>query len=706
MNEFSVNKVISDLETGSQYLVLWIDPNNDCGYWYDLSSSSRKPREFKMADIQTAEKNGRYELQDFISTQPILTEATITDTAKQHRDRLWEIIKPAVESEPDIYDRKLRITLLRRVADENNLDPSNLYALLDRYWRSGKTKNAFIPRYANCGAKGKPRKLYRNDGERRNRDASAGKTLTDSDRNHFLSALNKYYLTRNKLSLTVVYEKLLYDFYSIKSENNPNERKLFPPNERPTFRQFEYWYYKNRNIITEQKKRDGERAFELTGRSVVGKSDFGLMGPGAQFQMDATVGDIYLVSQFDRSNLISRPVLYFIIDAFSRMVTGMSVGLEGPSWAGAMMAIANMATDKVTYCKEYGIEITENEWPCRHIPSVLCGDRGELLSKNADNLVNMLGIRITNTPSYRADLKGIVEQHFRTINTNSIALLPGSVKPDMSKRGGHDYRLDAKLDIRQFTQIIIKCVLHYNSHHYMDYFEKSEAMMRDGVETIPIKLWEWGIQNCSGALRSFPEEQVRLAVMPTEKATVTAKGIHFKGMFYSSDRAVRELWFEKARSKRTWQISVSYDPCDMANIYVWDNDYKAHDICWLLDWNGKNAGKCLDEIVYEQRKEKIIAKQLKTSEIEAKVNLNAEIDAIVTEATGMSTGLPQKSKRELVSNIGENRRKERASIRLEGKEAADNDNVVTGIHQAYKLDEDSDPILQMIRGKVEERMKK
>ena len=29
--------------------------------------------------------------------------------------------------------------------------------------------------------------------------------------------------------------------------------------------------------------------------------------------------------------------MYFVMDSYSRMVTGMYVGLEGPSWAGAMM---------------------------------------------------------------------------------------------------------------------------------------------------------------------------------------------------------------------------------------------------------------------------------------------------------------------------------------------------------------------------------
>lgn len=64
---------------------------------------------------------------------------------------------------------------------------------------------------------------------------------------------------------------------------------------------------------------------------------------------------------------------------------------------------------------------------------VILGDRGEMESKNADNLVSMLGVRIENAPPYRADLKGIIEQHFRTINSNATVFLPGRVKPDMAE---------------------------------------------------------------------------------------------------------------------------------------------------------------------------------------------------------------------------------------------------------------------------------
>ena len=221
----------------------------------------------------------------------------------------------------------------------------------------------------------------------------------------------------------------------------------------------------------------------------------------------------------------------FFISTYSRMVTGMYVGLEGPSWAGAMMAIENAASDKVAYCSSYGVTITEDEWPCHHIPTAILGDRGEMESKLADNLVQMLGIRIENAPPYRADLKGIIEQHFRTININALPFLPGKVLPDMSERGGRDYRLDAKLDIRQFTEIIIRCVLYYNNSHCMDYFEKSEQMMQVGVDAVPLELWNFGIRYCSGCLRTGPKDTLRLALMHADKASVTERGIRFKGMY-------------------------------------------------------------------------------------------------------------------------------------------------------------------------------
>lgn len=428
------------------------------------------------------------------------------------------------------------------------------------------------------------------------------------------------------------------------------------------------------------------------------------MGPGSQYQIDATVGDIYLVSQFDRSNIIGRPVMYFVIDAFSRMVTGMYVGLEGPSWVGAMMAIANAASDKTAYCREYGISITEEEWPCHHIPAAILGDRGEMESRKADNLVSMLGIRIENTPPYRADLKGIIEQHFRTINTNATIMLPGRVKPDMAERGGRDYRLDAKLDIRQFTAVIIKCVLYYNNSHYMDSFEKSRQMMEAEVEAVPVKLWNWGIRYCSGALRIMPEEKVRLALMPTDNATVTSQGVRFKGLYYSGKELAEGLWFEKARSKGSYRVKISYDPRDMGEIYVWDKTDGTPFLCSLLDWEEKYSGKQLGEIQYEHEKENVEKKKHQAQETEAKINLGREIDSIIEEAEQMAAPTGSCSKAERLSGIKQNRRDEREYLKKQKAFTTGGSKPVRE-QQVQQESGEVSPVLQMIKRKMEGRIK-
>ena len=47
---------------------------------------------------------------------------------------------------------------------------------------------------------------------------------------------------------------------------------------------------------------------------------------------------------------------------FSRCVVGINISLEGPSWIGASVALTNVVTNKVIYCRDLGIEIGEDEW--------------------------------------------------------------------------------------------------------------------------------------------------------------------------------------------------------------------------------------------------------------------------------------------------------------------------------------------------------
>jgi hypothetical protein len=65
------------------------------------------------------------------------------------------------------------------------------------------------------------------------------------------------------------------------------------------------------------------------------------------------------------------------------------------------------------------------------------------------NLINNLNITIENTSPYRGDFKGIVERFFRTINERIESFLPGAIMKDYRKRGDPDYRLEAKLTLKE-----------------------------------------------------------------------------------------------------------------------------------------------------------------------------------------------------------------------------------------------------------------
>ncbi|WP_240489196.1 Mu transposase C-terminal domain-containing protein [Cohnella thermotolerans] len=282
------------------------------------------------------------------------------------------------------------------------------------------------------------------------------------------------------------------------------------------------------------------------------------------------------------------------------MVTGIYVGLES-SWLSAAMAIANCCEDKVSFCKQYGISIRPEEWEARHLPETILGDRGELFSREVETLIKNLHVKIENTSSYRGDLKSIVERHFRTTNDTVKMMLPGVINPDFRQRGSRDYRLDAKLDLYQFTQIIIRCVLHHNNH-FLPNYPREEMMIADDVESIPSKIWQWGVQFRSGKLREIPKEIVLLNMLPTSEALVTYQGIRFKGLYYSSHTALKERWMEKARNG-TRRVSVSYDPRNLGTIYLRGIGEKGYESCFLLSQYDQFNNRTLEEIEYLQAKE-------------------------------------------------------------------------------------------------------
>ena len=201
----------------------------------------------------------------------------------------------------------------------------------------------------------------------------------------------------------------------------------------------------------------------------------------------------------------------------------------------------------------------------------------------------------------------------------------------------------------------------------MDTYIRDEAMIEDNVPSIPMKIWDWGIANRGGTLRTVPEDVLKLALMPTDIATVTEKGIKFKDMYYVSSEMLKGQAFVRARANGTWRVKISYDPRDLSYIYVHDENLYDYQKCFLADSSNRYKNKALEEIEYLLAVERMQKVKNQETEAQAKTQLIAEIEDIVERAERAyrsETNIIDNDKQR-IRNIRENRRVERAAIRAE-----------------------------------------
>lgn len=620
--------------------ILWISSDYTVAVLIDIYANKSTPIYKNVEDIvNDIEAKSAIIIKDD-PFQVFRNENEISEKEKEIRNKAWEIIKVIAEkeNEPEIFKAQKRAELVKKASGKFGVSNKTVYKYLRRYWQRGKHKNALLPDYKNrkiqerqvTGKKrGRPKKYKDIVGE--------GVNVDEETKRIFRVALNKFYYTKSGNSLNIAYQLMRKEFYAdgYRIDGGIKKPILKPSSEVPTFGQFKYFFYKERNLKKDIYSRKGSKEYLQNYRPILGNSTVEAYGPG-YYEIDATIADVYLVSRYNRNWIIGRPVVYFCIDRFSRMITGLYVGLEGPSWNGAMNALANTVADKVEFCKSYGIAITEGQWPVHHLCDTLMADRGELEGNLAESLISSLHIKVQNSGPYRADAKGIIERNFRIINDKVVKpLLPGAVNPTAG-RGDKNYRLDGVLDLYQMTQILIYSILQHNQS-WLNNYNREEMMISDDIEPVPIKLWNWGIKNRAGLLRSVSEDIVKLNLMPVKKASITESGIRlFGGLFYTSENALKERLFEKARIQGSWKVEVSYDPRNLNYIYIRKGNGKSFEKCYLIDGQEAHKNKSIEELEFLQEMEKLFKKQKEDEQLQSKVDLISQVESIVREAEHMT----------------------------------------------------------------------
>lgn len=434
------------------------------------------------------------------------------------------------------------------------------------------------------------------------------------DEKHMRWALNKFFYTTKKQSLMTAYTMMLKEKYcdisGVLSEGYPS------------FYQFRYFYRKTRKMQNFYISRDGLKNYKRNNRPLTGEGVQEFAPAVGVGMLDATVCDIYLINK--EGNLVGRPILTACIDAYSGLCCGYSLSWEGGVYSlrGLML---NIIADKVAWCKRFGISIQKEDWDCDRLPGTFVTDMGsEYKSENFEQIAE-LGVTVVNLPSYRPELKGLVEKFFDLIQGMYKKHLKGKgvIEPDYQERGAHDYRKDACLTMMDFEKIILHCMIYYNSQRIIENFPYTEDMIDAQVKPYASCIWEWGKSLIGTNLIDVGSRELVLTLLPRTTGRFGRTGLKVNKLRYHCEGYTEQYLTGGI-------VTVAYNPEDVTSVWVVENgEYTEFTLI-----ESRFQGKDLVEVQVMQDGQKSIAKNEMRNNLQAQIDLAQHIEAIVGSVSG------------------------------------------------------------------------
>lgn len=448
---------------------------------------------------------------------------------------------------------------------------------------------------------------------------------------HFRTALNEFKKGRN-MTYEKAYRWMLTRYYSF-TEETPDGLSitLLPATERPTFNQFCYFMKNNLS----QKERDiiKTSAMEVRNNKRLLLSDvmYGVMGPCDRVQMDECEADVSLVAETNPDQSVGRPIVYVMIDVYTRMILAVGISYDNNSVLGMTNCLINLAEDKVEYCAKYGITITQNQWPSGYLPHRILSDRGaEYMSKEAKRICNELNITLEPVPAGTGSLKGSVEQWFHQLQTNQNAALEHNGQ--ISKRHDSKHHKESCLTIDEFTKMLLNFVIFHNTH-VLENYPPEPDMIRENIPLVPASLWKYGCKKYGTPNVIQNIHQYYYSLMLPQNATLDRRGIKCNGLYYlkTDDSDLYTKMYELQDKKE--KINVRIDPRDIGSVYyLKDNKLVQVPLNHMRFGNVGFAGLSLNEWT-------TIRKSLQKQKIENKITkeahriyLDTVIETIVASA--------------------------------------------------------------------------
>ena len=474
---------------------------------------------------------------------------------EQRKKAMQEVVRLYGPTYAELVSKKPKPEIKKMISD-NNWDKSTFWRICSRYFESGfqdyslinskKVKLLKKNKYNYKIKTGKPAQYL-----------ESGTIITEEIESYFNDALNDYKSGRAK-TMRSAYDKMNYlHFSKIELINGSQTLVLLPEAERPTIKQFRY--YVNKHMTTEEKDKIKTSAQEQRNnkRLLLSDSLNGVMGPGDLIEIDAVEADVSLVSSTNKNQSIGRPIVYFMVDVYTRCIIAMSVAFDNNSVLALTNLFLNLSDDKKEYCGRYGINLENSEiWPSNFIPNRIRLDRGsDFKSKEFDRICVALGIEKQLVSGGSGSLKGTVEQSFHQMHSRQNVHLENYGL--IEKRHDSKHHKESTLTIYDYTKMVINFVLFHNQQYDKDY-KVTKEMIEKQIEPIPAILFKYGVNKYGHPRPIANKEQYLYGLLTPVKANISRRGICYKGLYYLPDNDVNltHKMFEAGAKKFPFEVRI------------------------------------------------------------------------------------------------------------------------------------------------------
>jgi putative transposase len=458
-------------------------------------------------------------IRDLIAGQTEPTIGAVTENAWRTAVRRGEALK-------ELFSAPAKLSSVRAVATQYNVDPSTLYRWLERYQSGGGRISALL----------------------RSTRSDAAVTRLDPKVEVMLEKAVSAFLDDQRRTVTSLWDDLEADCHAA-GVDAPHINTL-----RNRIKQIsEHLQIASRFGAKLAREKYGQlpRVFQ------------GAMAPHALVQVDHTKVDIIVLDE-DTREPIGRPWITVVLDIYSRVVLGFHLSLDPPGTLAVGLALAHAVLPKRPWLDRLGLSLV---WPCQGLVGCVYPDNGlEFHGSMLERACQEYGIDLQFRPLARTEFGGHIERFMRTLGEN-VHALPGTTFSDVKEKGDYDSAAHACMTLSEleiWMTHFIAGVYHNRPHRgignqtplqrYEEWFRVHGSQL--GVEVAPMP---------------DDERRFRLDLLPFEMRTIQRGGVemHF-GHIYQDDILRPFIGMKDPQEPTKGQrYHFSYDPRDISIAYFW-----------------------------------------------------------------------------------------------------------------------------------------